>query len=341
MIDFDPFEKPLREVEMDDLDGLAENNISEGMYMEYKRSLPSTQSLAKVIASFANTHGGFFLIGVAEEELTNIASGQIGVNIQENPDPKETVRNIVRDHLNPSPDFATRVIQRDDYKNYALLLMEIPKSRDTPHIHSSGKIYTRTGEGSDPIEATTDRWSVNKLYQRHEEWKNQVDEFCQTSLNLTRGQAGTADDFSDGWPFLELYVVPSTLGEPLCTEILEDIDLFKSILSESGVYLPSFELDDDSSSFEISSGREYNAYRASNDAVVAQSFNIDEYGEINPAMTPESVKFFDDGGLKVLLNVPQTRVPDNPGRSWQLFLQKIGRVGKSFRTVWAVAETKS
>jgi predicted HTH transcriptional regulator len=103
MIDFDPFNKPLRKVEFDDLDQLSENNISEGIYVEFKQSLPDPQSVAKVIASFANTHGGYFLIGIAEEETTNIASGKVGINTNEHSDPNETVRNIIRDHLNPSP----------------------------------------------------------------------------------------------------------------------------------------------------------------------------------------------------------------------------------------------
>lgn len=58
MIDFDPIGKLLREVELADLDRFSEENVSEDIYVEFERTLPDSRSVATVIASFANTHGG-------------------------------------------------------------------------------------------------------------------------------------------------------------------------------------------------------------------------------------------------------------------------------------------
>jgi hypothetical protein len=328
MIDFDPFGKPLREVELEDLDQLSDENVSEGIYVEFKRSLPKSQSVAKVIASFANTHGGYFLIGIAEENLTNIASGQIGVNIEDHPNPKETIRNIVRDHLNPSPNFSTRLIQRPDYDDYVLILVKVPESHDAPHVHSSGKIYTRTGEGSDPISPETDRWTLDKLYERRNEWEKQVERFCQTDLTLTRGQSGETEHQSDGWPLLEIYGIPSTLGRPVCKEVLNDISGFKSIVERSEVILPDdmyTNIGEEPPETPFKIGKTYDAYRASSDGVVAQSWFPDEEGNNDTSKTPETIKFFTDGGMKALLSVPQLSVPDTLDRAWLSFYQSVDR----------------
>ena len=320
MVDFDPFNKPLRDLGLSDLDLLADNNISEGVYIEYKRSLPSNQSIAKVIASFANTHGGYFVIGVAEEEITNIASGQIGINIDEHPNPKETIRHIVRDHLDPSPNYTTRLLRRQDYENYALAILEVPESQDAPHVHSSGKIYTRTGEGSDPISAETDRWTIDKMYERREEWNRQIQNFCQLGLTFTQGQAGTTEHQADGTPFLEIYGIPSSLGRSVCSDLIKNIDDFRSILEESPLFLP--EIDSvDTDDVEFSLGREYDSYRASSGAVVAQQFFESNQGR-DPASTPGTVKFFEDGGLKVLLSVPLIDSPRRYAGPWERFQQE-------------------
>jgi len=327
MIDFDPFGKPLKDVELEDLDRLSEENVSEGTYIEYKRRFPDSQSIAKVIASFANTHGGYFLIGLAEEDLTNIASGQIGVNVEEYPNPKETIRNIVRDHLNPSPNFTSRVIRRPDYDDYVIVLIEVPESHNAPHIHSSGKIYTRTGEGSDPISPETDRWTLDKLYERRNEWNERVQQFCHPDITLTRGQSGETEHQADGWPFLEIYGVPSTLGDPICAEVLDDIEGFKSILEQSELVLPEFddvETDEETAEGSLGMGRTYAAYRSSSDAVVAQQwFQEEDSGRIDTASAPETVKFFDDGGLKALLAVPKLSFPEPAYGAWSALDQSV------------------
>lgn len=325
MIDFDPFGKPLREVELADFDRLSENNVSEGVYVEFKQSFPDPHKVSKVIASFANTHGGYFVIGLAEEELTNIASGKIGVDTTEISNPKERIRDIVRDHLHPSPNFDSRVIQRHDYENYALIVVEVPESQDAPHIHSTGKIYTRTGEGSDPISPETDRWTLDKLYERRNEWNEKIEEFCTPDITLTRGQTGDTEHLSDGQPFLEIYGIPSTLGDPMYTDALRDVAGVKTILESSKFHIPDEDDDDPAATLEL--GTEFAAYRASSDAVVAQAWFRDEEG-LDTASAPETVKFFADGGMKALLGVPQLQFPENPSGAWSKFFHSVeGNIG--------------
>jgi len=314
MVDYNPFAKQLREVNLEDIDKLSEMNVSEGVYMEFKRKMPKNKKIAKVISSFSNTHGGYFIIGVGEEDLTNILSGKIGINLEVNNQPKEKIRNIARDHLNPSPNFDSRLIIREDYENYGILLIKVFESSKAPHIHSSGVICTRTGEGSDPITPETNRWAIEKLYQRNEKWGEKVREFCQPDVVFTKGQLGETDNQFDGWPMIELYGIPSTLGRPICEQVLDDIEGFKSKLKSSEMM--SIESEEDASPESVEIGRIYDSYRGSSDAVVAQSYFLDENNNRDPSHTPETFKFFSDGGLKSILSLPILETNEVPDDVW-------------------------
>lgn len=316
MPDYNPFDKPLREVQLQDLDRLSQNNVSEGTYVEFKRSLPDPQKISKVIASFANTHGGYFIIGVAEDDVTNIASGKIGINTNETSSPNDHIRTIVRDHLDPSPNFSSRVIQREDYTDYVIVIVEVPESHDAPHIHSSGKVYTRTGEGSDPISPETDRWTLDRLYQRRNEWNQRIEDFCTSDITLTQGQAGESDSQPDGWPFIEIYGIPSTLDDPICDEVLDDVSGFRSILENSELVLPGDSKNSDGEN-PMSGGHMYDAYRSSSEAVVAQNWGVEqETGKLATAHAPNTFKFFADGGLKYINAVPQFNTSQRQHQVW-------------------------
>ena len=334
MADFDLFDKPLREVGMDDLSRLSDRNISEGLYVEFKRTLPETQDVTKVISSFANTHGGYYIIGIAEEDTTNIASGRIGVNTDDHPDPKETIRHAVRDRLDPSPFFTTRAILREDYEDYAILIVEVPESERAPHIHSSGVIYTRTGEGSDPVTAITDRWEVDQLYDRRDQRQERIDEFCQLDLGLTQGQAGSTDQPLGGPPFLELYGVPSTIGKPVGGHIGDDIDEFRSIIENSEIVMARDRAgEDDSEPDWVEFSRPNFAYRTGSDALIAQSWSTGRGGGINTAHTPQTVKFFNDGAFKAFLSLPEIPELDRNIEAQEAFFRAIDGNTRNLRFV--------
>lgn len=284
-MDFNPFDKPIQEVEFDDLETLEEENVAEGLYVEYKREFPSAEAVAKVIASFANTHGGYFFIGIADEDVTNIAQGQIGVNTNERTQPKEDVRNIARDHLDPTPDFIIRAIRRPDYSDYVILIIEVPESRNVPHIQSDGKIYVRTGEASNPIEPETDRWSIDRLYRRREEWQEAVDVFCTIDFEDHRDR-----------PIVELFSVPSTLGEQVCRNVVDDLDRFEEYMRDQSFNVT---VTADSGETVEMQGRDRNlrfeSFRSTSEGVVAQAWVSGARAGMHPTM----FLFLSDGGLKV------------------------------------------
>ncbi|GHU52304.1 hypothetical protein FACS1894200_12850 [Spirochaetia bacterium] len=68
---FNPFGKNLKDIQENDLQNL--HTVSEGWYIEYKSILPDSKKIAKSIASFANSYGGLYLIGVVADKQTNCA----------------------------------------------------------------------------------------------------------------------------------------------------------------------------------------------------------------------------------------------------------------------------
>ncbi|WP_256545442.1 AlbA family DNA-binding domain-containing protein [Halobellus inordinatus] len=170
MVDFNPFDKPVAEIEFDDLNTLEKDGVSEGYYVEYKRQFPNQpeDTVAKIIASFANTYGGWLFLGVPEK-FNNEAASPIGIHLTEHDGLKETVRRWVKTRVDPVPDFDIQLVRNPEYTDWGVLIIEVPESRVPPHIMNDGVIYRRNGEESDPIEPETDRWQLDRLYENRRE----------------------------------------------------------------------------------------------------------------------------------------------------------------------------
>lgn len=168
MVEFNPFDKQLEDVDFEDLLTLRENNFAEGYFVEYKSDIPGDEpgkSIAKVIASFANTYGGWLFLGIPEE-FNNEAGEPTGIDLSDHPQPKETVQQWVQTRVHPIPYFESHLVQLLDNEKKAVQIVRVPESWETPHLMNDGVTYRRTGERSNPIEPETDRWVLDRLHQR-------------------------------------------------------------------------------------------------------------------------------------------------------------------------------
>jgi predicted HTH transcriptional regulator len=91
---YNPFNKKIEELTFDDLHTLIDNEVTEGFYLEFKSNFQEPRKIAKSIASFANTYGGWYFIGVDDEETTNIARDIVGFDVTKYIQPKESIRQI-------------------------------------------------------------------------------------------------------------------------------------------------------------------------------------------------------------------------------------------------------
>jgi hypothetical protein len=192
---FDPFGKPMKELTIDDLQVLKIRNIAEGLYIEYKSDFPNPAKVSHSLASFANSYGGWYIIGITDD-VNNVPQNFNGFSLQDHQNPKEKIRDIVRDHINPLIRFASHLIELENRK--AILVVQVDESDDTPHVTKDGRIYRRNGEGSDPI-AETDRLAIDRLYDRGKNFQRRIKQFCINDMTISRGEE------NQGW--VEIYLM--------------------------------------------------------------------------------------------------------------------------------------
>ena len=190
---YNPFNKSISEIEYNDLEKLIKDNISEGWFVEYKGSFPKNKKIANSIASFANSEGGWYIIGIEEDEMESKPSEIIGFDLETNKKPADKITNIVKDNINPIPYFESKLIEIPG-KKYVLVI-QVFEGNDTPYI-SNGSVYIRVGETSKPL-AINDRYQYDKLINKKQSFQKRVTSFMDNSFFF--------DEYYSQ-PYLELYI---------------------------------------------------------------------------------------------------------------------------------------
>lgn len=100
---YSPFDKEVHEkLTSDDLSSLVEREVAEGYYIEYKEDFPDKkQKIGRSVASFANTYGGWYIVGVKANKTNNTATEICGVNLSIRHDPISIVRDVVKSYVDP------------------------------------------------------------------------------------------------------------------------------------------------------------------------------------------------------------------------------------------------
>jgi|ERR1019366_571378 predicted HTH transcriptional regulator len=175
-----PFKNRLEEVEAKDLADLK--SISEGWYVEYKVQPIKIVEFAKHLSAFANQHGGWLFIGIKEtSDGSRCAESFPGIDTANINNLSIQIREASSAHINPPVLYEEKIINGpcEDIglsENKSILIVGIPKSVNTPHIHSSGRIFRRLADHSDP-KPQTDRHILDDLWKRGEVHRLQVTKF--------------------------------------------------------------------------------------------------------------------------------------------------------------------
>ena len=195
---YNPFDKsPFDILTVEDLEKLIENSVAEGYYVEYKSQFVKNEKIGWSISSFANTYGGWYIVGVKTNEH-NIATEISGFKLSDYPDPIDKIREIVKSNIDPVPLFYSQVIRLDEEK--AVLVVFVPDNQDKPFICKNGRVYRRVADSSDPI-LENNRYALDKLYEEGEKIKNEFKEFCQDER---------VHDDRNGW--VKIFISPYPLG---------------------------------------------------------------------------------------------------------------------------------
>ncbi|MCW4017380.1 MAG: ATP-binding protein [Candidatus Bathyarchaeota archaeon] len=197
---YNPFDEKIENLKLQDIKALREKQVTEGFYIEYKSTFTTTLKIARSIASFANTHGGWYFIGI-ESDQSNLPTTFPGFDLKEHPKPLEHIRDIIKDNIDPFPIYYSKLIEVETGK--AIVVLEIPESDEPPHITKDGRIYRRNSAGSDPV-AENNRYVIDGLYEKANNIDKKIERFCCRQIAISRGEE------KNSW--MEVYLMPYPLN---------------------------------------------------------------------------------------------------------------------------------
>jgi hypothetical protein len=115
----------------------------EDLFVERKREPPAGSRLGAAVASFANTLGGWLLLGVDDSRAI------VGFAPAERTDPQSYFGQVLANQVDPLPPFVADVRVLD---GTPLTVLRVFESADTPHVLTdSGAVYTRDARGKQPV----------------------------------------------------------------------------------------------------------------------------------------------------------------------------------------------
>lgn len=208
MHSYSVFNKSVDALQITDLPRLFE--VSEGWYVEYKRLVPSVSSVAKSLSAFANSYGGWVFYGVEENGDGSRRAGSFpGIVSADVPQMEEWLQQAASQHVTPSPYFNHRVLNGPDDSiglppERAILVVHVPMGKNPPYVHSSGRIYRRVADASDPVHET-DRHFLDLLWQRGKESRRSFSKFVKKEAEISKGEHDVT--------FLRLLLIPDPWGE--------------------------------------------------------------------------------------------------------------------------------
>ncbi len=180
---FNPFNKNIHELEYSDLKILVDNEVSEGWTLEYKQEIVKSKDIAKSIASFANSEGGWYIVGIKEKENTSTAEKILDIDLNTSKKPDNTINTAIKSNVKPLPTFNIKLLENPDDANKGVVVVHVEKGYDVPYLTNDGRIYCRIGESSDP-EILKDRYLFEKLMERRDVLNNKLDAFKSNNIHM-------------------------------------------------------------------------------------------------------------------------------------------------------------
>ncbi len=137
-------EENFPDIKEEHLASLIGEAILEGYEIEYKKEF--IKGIGKSVASFANSAGGWVVIGVETEDNApkKLTPQEFSGNVRDTLEDRCTSPNI-----NPNCVFEYAIVDSEKIgKQY--IVIKIPESFNSPHLYK-GRIYVRSGAKSEPV----------------------------------------------------------------------------------------------------------------------------------------------------------------------------------------------
>ena len=188
--------------------------MAEGWYVEYKSELSKAPDIAKSVSALANTYGGWIFYGVEEKSKAEPFAGAFpGIDAADADPALQRIRQAVAQQMNPAAHFDARAVAGDGVifaADRVVICLRVPRSLAAPHVHTTGRIYRRVADGSEP-KPENDRHLLDQLFRRSDDLRKEFAEWVDRDPELSRGEEKVpylrlmmiADPWGDESPWLE------------------------------------------------------------------------------------------------------------------------------------------
>lgn len=146
------YNKPVSQIRSSDLQELLDEEAVENIRLEFKREVPSKEEVLKKLSSFANTCGGYLIVGVAADSADGRILSLPGIE-QVKGFKQQTVQWCY-DGVSPpiQPFVSDPIAAAADSSKYCYVVF-VEESDEAPHfINSRRGVYVRTDEFSQRFE---------------------------------------------------------------------------------------------------------------------------------------------------------------------------------------------
>ena len=155
------FTKPIDEITFEDVETFCKE-CPEGVRVEYKTVI---KYIPKIVSSFANTHGGIFLIGVEADQTNNRVTTIPG--IPQRNGIEEQIQQSALTGIYPGVMPEIKLVDVPNTGN-VVVIVRVDESVQAPHaIQNSTRVYIRTGSITEPYELS-DMDRISHMLKRRE-----------------------------------------------------------------------------------------------------------------------------------------------------------------------------
>lgn len=145
-------------LKINDIKKLLENDDDETFFFEYKDDRVSSKKFIEEVSAFANTYGGYILLGIDDDKQI------IGCTEWT----EQKIHNIMHNCITPIPDFDIKKFKDNER---SIFVIKIEEGTMPPYITNTGKIYERISSGSFPIK---DSNKLTQLYYRRQDQLDKI-----------------------------------------------------------------------------------------------------------------------------------------------------------------------
>ncbi|MCK5475455.1 MAG: ATP-binding protein [Candidatus Pacebacteria bacterium] len=135
------FNKPISQLNLEDIQILIDNQEKESLILEYKQELTGNdkekKEISKDVSAIANTCGGYLIIGIEEEDgkAASISGtqGKIGRQPVE-----EWIESVLISNVRPRLTITPKIISIEADRDKVVVVIHIPQSTRRPHMVTIG-----------------------------------------------------------------------------------------------------------------------------------------------------------------------------------------------------------